>query len=65
MPPHLSNPYKYNRMTPGKSTVRTIAEQIKQILFGNGRWQMNYDSMLYLLDLISKDPRSPNPYKMP
>ena len=42
-----------------------IGNQIKQQLFGNKTWKLDYKSMVTLLDIISKDDRCPTPYNIP
>ena len=43
---------------------RQILPQLAEWLFNNGEWTLTYEGMLLLLNLVSKDRRAPNPYKI-
>ena len=54
-----------DRRIPGRTELYRISRELKGILFGNPDWRLNYTRMLELFDIISKDPRAPNPHKIP
>ena len=54
-----------NRYIPRRSKLDQIAVPLKEYLFGNTKWRLDYNAIIYLLNCIAKDPRAPNPYKIP
>ena len=47
------------------TTIDTLSNNIKQQLYGNTRWKLDYKSILKILNKIGNDPRAPNPNKIP
>ena len=53
------------RFIPDRRQLSRIAVSIKQYLFRNRQWRLDYNAFIYLMDCISKDPQAPTPYKIP
>ena len=53
------------RYHPKQTKIYEIAAPLLEYLFANPDWVLDYNGMVLLLDIISKDPRAPNPNKIP
>ena len=45
--------------------IYEAGKAIKQYLFHNDKWTLDYKSMIVLFNYISKDPSAPNPHNIP
>ena len=55
-----------DRYIPRRSKLYEIARPLKEYLFANNEWKLDYTAFICLMDMVSKDARAPNPgYKIP
>ena len=53
------------RYHPQQTKIYQIAAPLLEYIYNNPDWVLDYNGMVLLLDIISNDPRAPNPHKIP
>ena len=54
-----------HRRNPGRTELYKISRKLKRILFEDDKYILNHKSIVELFDIVSRDPRAPNPHKIP
>ena len=50
---------------PGQRKLYQIAHRLRSVLFYDDNWRLDHGSLMFILDAIGRDPRAPNPHKIP
>ena len=48
---------------PQRAKLKRIARELRDILFANPEWRLDYATLVELFDIISRDHRAPNPHQ--
>ena len=54
-----------NRYVPQRTKIYEIAADIKRYLFHNDEFRMDHQSLMWIFDIISRDPVAPNNNNIP